>query len=84
MSQDKYWLTEMENLSEEWKSVITAVTCYNMMKTAKFQEKNIQEFEDSLSAPLRAAVEFSKYIEIDLGVQLLIEKGKKTPLKKAD
>lgn len=52
-------------------------TCYNMMKSAKFADKNIQEFENSLSAPLRAAVEFSKIIEIDLGVQLLVEKGKK-------
>ena len=78
MSQDQYWLNAMENLPEEWKSVITAVTCYNMMKTSKFAEKSIQEFEDSLSAPLRAAVEFSKIIEIDLGVQLLAEKGKKS------
>ena len=77
MSQDQYWLKEMENLPEEWKSVITAVTCYNMMKSAKFADKNIQEFENSLSASLRAAVEFSKIIEIDLGVQLLVEKGKK-------
>jgi hypothetical protein len=77
MSRDQYWLNAMENLPEEWKSVITAVTCYNMMKSAKFAEKNIQEFENSLSAPLRAAVEFSKIIEIDLGVQLLAEKGKK-------
>ena len=78
MSQDQYWLNEMENLPEEWKSVITAVTCYNMMKSAKFTEKSIQEFENSLSAPLRAAVEFAKIIEIDLGVQLMAEKGKKS------
>jgi len=78
MSQDQYWMTEMEKLPEEWKSIITAVTCYNMMKSAKFTEKSIQEFENSLSAPLRAAVEFSKIIEIDLGVQLLAEKGMKT------
>ena len=78
MSKDEYWMTEMENLPEEWKSVITAVTCYNMMKTSKFTEQSIQEFENSLSAPLRAAVEFSKIIEIDLGVQLLAERGKKS------
>ena len=78
MTQDAYWTEAMEQLPEEWKSVITAVTCYNMMKTSKFAEKNIKEFEDSLSASLRAAVEFSKIIEIDLGIQLLAEKGKKT------
>ena len=75
MSQEEYWL------AEEWKSVITAVTCHNMMKAAKFEEKNIQEFKDSLTAPLRAAVEFSMYVEIDLGVQLLLEKGKKKKKK---
>jgi hypothetical protein len=81
MSKDQYWLNAMENLPEEWKSVITAVTCYNMMKTSKFTEQSIQEFENSLSAHLRAAVEFSKIIEIDLGVQLLAEKGKKAKSK---
>ena len=78
MSQENYWTEAMEQLPEEWKSVITAVTCYNMMKSSKFAEKSIQEFEDSLSAPLRTAVEFSKMIEMDLGIQLLAEKGKKT------
>ena len=81
MSKDQYWLNAMENLPEEWKSIITAVTCYNMMKTSKFTEQNIQEFENSLSPALRAAVEFSKIIELDLGVQLLAERGKKAKSK---
>ena len=56
MSKDQYWMTEMENLPEEWKSVITAVTCYNMMKSAQFAKKNNKDFKKRKNIQFRLNV----------------------------